>query len=529
MLKSYVDDIQLHTGLAGSSSSRARHPLQARRKAALQRQQQQGSRVTLLHRQLIEEQEQLREGQRGLRRHQKQLQRDAAAAAAEAAAAAAGEALAGVTAAPADSTAASAEAAAEAAAAAGDVNHVMQMYVGTSNRDAAAVQWDDPDDVLQHVSVRVHFTGTDEDASQLQQMYEHGVQQLVEFVQHCKAAAAAQAAALAAGQQQQQQMRLQGKQPNPSSSSSMQWLVDAAAAAAAAHCQDSAAVIRNATPFLLFDQTYQPDDSLYFQQQQQEQQLLQAWDLFKEASLQDHDGPSSFRGLLWGLLRQLKPSVLPWYQQMAAANKQGGSAPSTTQQQQQQAGSSSSVDMVNDAPADLWEAVGGSIASDLILIPPAFRDLLGSGWAGGSGRLPPAVASSGSCMAVAAATAAAADAAERQPEEQQRSAAAARMLVVQYARTLRRSNSAVVSGLMCMGFGNDRAMSCDVLLHAMLIIFSSMLQRSDSPKATLHASETLVGALELCVAELQPHGQLSALLKRVHNPRKYLVCIQLQR
>ncbi|WIA21283.1 hypothetical protein OEZ85_000516 [Tetradesmus obliquus] len=97
--------------------------------------------------------------------------------------------------------------------------------------------------------------------------------------------------------------------------------------------------------------------------------------------------------------------------------------------------------MVNDAGPEFWEAVGGSIASDLILIPPAFRDLLGSGWAGGSGRLPAAAASSRSRVAAAAAAAAAAEAAGSAAEQQQ-SAAAARMLVVQYARTLRRSTSA---------------------------------------------------------------------------------------
>jgi hypothetical protein len=467
VLKTYLK--ARYFGVDGKPNSGSRRltltPVHARRRALLQRQLQEGSRVRKLRQRLIDEQNQFREGQRQLRRLQKQQQQQqqqgasyladlAAEAAATAAEAAAAKASADGSAAKAAAVEAAAYAdAAAAAAAAGPGMQLLEMHVGglgsssSSNAAGVQVQWDDPQQLLQHLSVRVHFTGSEEDALSKQQRHMQTMQQLLQFQQHCQAAAAAHAAAPAAAQQQQQQ-----QQHRQQGASTMQCLADAAAAAAAAASPasttaavDDASYLSLLSSWLLFDHT---DIGLADQlltldpaQQQHYNTLLQSWELWQVAAWQQMDSITSFRGLLWSLLQQLKPSVQQWYQQMATSSS--AAAPN---QQQQHGGSSSSssVDMVNDAPPDLWEAVGGSIASDLIVIPPAFRDLLGSGWAGGAGRLPPAVASSGSQVAVAAAAAAAADAAGS-AEEQQQSAAAARMLVVQYARSLRRIQDEVVS------------------------------------------------------------------------------------
>jgi hypothetical protein len=321
--------------------------------------------------------------------------------------------------------------------------HISALSGSSSSGLGVQFDWDDPEELLQHLAVRTHFTGSDEQALAKQQQHEQYMRELLEFLQYCKAAAAAEAAALAARQQ------LAGS----SSSSNMQRLIEAAAAAAfefmpspaaSAAGFSSAEFATQLSAWQLFNQfdASKPELANALRTAGPYTNLMMACELWEDSAWQQSDGASSFRRLLWSLLQQLKPSVQPFYQQMLAASK-GSRSEAGKPPHQPGSSSSSSEDIVNEAPPELWEAVGASIAADLILVPPAFRDLLATGWTGGAGRLPPAVASSGSSVAVAAATAAAAADAASSAEEQQRSAAAARLLVVQYARTLRRSSELV--------------------------------------------------------------------------------------
>jgi hypothetical protein len=108
------------------------------------------------------------------------------------------------------------------------------------------------------------------------------------------------------------------------------------------------------------------------------------------------------RQLLWEVLKQLKPAACHWYEAGAGHH------------QQQQGGASAAPASVPEctSPA-LWSTLTRSLASDLLLVPPSIRDLVGNGWAAGAGRLG---GDSGSSVA----------------------GVAARMLAVQYARAATR-------------------------------------------------------------------------------------------
>jgi hypothetical protein len=165
-------------------------------------------------------------------------------------------------------------------------------------------------------------------------------------------------------------------------------------------------------------------------------------------------GQSSTRSLLWQLLSQGKPSAVQWFQHAveqqqhrqqqqqqqqhgahsSSASGSSAKAPKATSKASSSASASASASVrtrqeagaaavaaalaVPDSTSvQLWRVMGGSLASELLLVPPAFRDLLGNDWAAGAGRLGPADSSSSS---------------------DGEASAAARLLVVQYARAARR-------------------------------------------------------------------------------------------
>jgi hypothetical protein len=119
------------------------------------------------------------------------------------------------------------------------------------------------------------------------------------------------------------------------------------------------------------------------------------------------------RHLLWQAVCQLKPAAEAWYQRAAAHQQQ-------QQQQQQQQGQPAEVTMPESTSPALWSTLTRSLASDLLLVPPGIRDMIGNDWAAGAGRLAGAGVSSSSS-----------------------SSAAARMLAVQYARAARRQYAQV--------------------------------------------------------------------------------------
>jgi hypothetical protein len=101
------------------------------------------------------------------------------------------------------------------------------------------------------------------------------------------------------------------------------------------------------------------------------------------------------RQLLWNVMQQLKPAACHWYETGAAHHQiQQQKQQSTKQQQQaQQPGKGASSDSAVTAAVPkcssqvLWRAITCSLASDLLLVPPSIRDLVGNGWAAGAGRL----------------------------------------------------------------------------------------------------------------------------------------------
>jgi hypothetical protein len=121
------------------------------------------------------------------------------------------------------------------------------------------------------------------------------------------------------------------------------------------------------------------------------------------------------RQLLWEVLKQLKPAACHWYEAGAAHHHL------------QQGGASAAPASVPEctSPA-LWSTLTRSLASDLLLVPPSIRDLVGNGWAAGAGRL--GAGGGGSSSGVAG--------------------VAARMLAVQYARAARRQYAKVRVGAL---------------------------------------------------------------------------------
>jgi hypothetical protein len=128
----------------------------------------------------------------------------------------------------------------------------------------------------------------------------------------------------------------------------------------------------------------------------------------------------STRQLLWQLLVQAKPAAGPWYQHGAIHY---------SQQQQKLVGSNTMLKAAAAAaglasvpectsPA-LWSTLTHSLATDLLLVPPSIRDLLGNGWAAGVGRL-------------------GAGGDGNDGGNSSSSSVAARMLAVQYARAARK-------------------------------------------------------------------------------------------
>jgi hypothetical protein len=137
------------------------------------------------------------------------------------------------------------------------------------------------------------------------------------------------------------------------------------------------------------------------------------WDQVEE----DEAAGVSTRQLLWEVLGQVKPSACQWYEAATRHHHQ-----QLLQQPEDLAPDQEPAAATSVSPA-LWSTLTHSLASDLLLVPPSIRDMIGNGWAAGAGRLGPigtGLDSSGSG-----------------------SATAARMLAVQYARAARRQYAQV--------------------------------------------------------------------------------------
>jgi hypothetical protein len=136
-------------------------------------------------------------------------------------------------------------------------------------------------------------------------------------------------------------------------------------------------------------------------------------DAVVQSSAQERRVGDSIRSLLWQVMGQVKPASCQWYQHAAQHHQQ---------QQQQRVGEGAaaasaggvSVSVPESTSAALWSALTRSLASDLLLVPPSIRDMMGNDWAAGVGRLGADAGSSSS------------------------NSTAARMLAVQYARAARR-------------------------------------------------------------------------------------------
>jgi hypothetical protein len=150
---------------------------------------------------------------------------------------------------------------------------------------------------------------------------------------------------------------------------------------------------------------------------------------------------SAVRLLLWEVLSTAKPSACHWYKTAAAyhehlqrkqskGGKQGGSSAAAAAASAEATG----AHVPESASAGLWSTLTSSLASDLLLVPPSIRDLVGNGWAAGAGRL-------------------------QGPEEGYTSSSSssaspagvgARMLLVQYARAVRRQYAKVSGNTWCL-------------------------------------------------------------------------------
>ena len=105
------------------------------------------------------------------------------------------------------------------------------------------------------------------------------------------------------------------------------------------------------------------------------------------------------RQLLWEVMQQLKPAACHWYETGAAHHHTQQQKQQSDKQQQQQeeaqqpgspgegASSEPAVAVPKCSSQVLWRAITCSLASDLLLVPPSIRDLMGNGWAAGAGRL----------------------------------------------------------------------------------------------------------------------------------------------
>jgi hypothetical protein len=145
-----------------------------------------------------------------------------------------------------------------------------------------------------------------------------------------------------------------------------------------------------------------------------------------EQQQQQGEGGGSMRQLLWQLLTHMKPAACLWYQHGASHHSQ--------QQQQQRkhvgsskrlaaaaaAASAASAAVHECTSAALWSTLTRSLASDLLLVPPSIRDLVGNGLAAGAGRLGAGGDANGSGI-----------------DSSSSNSVAARMLVVQCARAAR--------------------------------------------------------------------------------------------
>jgi len=140
------------------------------------------------------------------------------------------------------------------------------------------------------------------------------------------------------------------------------------------------------------------------------------------------------RQLLWEVLQQMKPAACQWYehgaqhyqqQQQHAPAERPTAASSSTAPSSAADAKSAAASVPECCSVELWSSLAHSIASDVLLVPPGIRDMVGNGWAAGAGRLGDMgadIASSSSSSS---------------------SSAAARMLVVQYARAARRKYAQV--------------------------------------------------------------------------------------
>ena len=134
------------------------------------------------------------------------------------------------------------------------------------------------------------------------------------------------------------------------------------------------------------------------------------------------------RQMLWEVLIWFKGSASPWYEAAAAAYQREHQTASTAAS----SGPDSSKAPVPEctSPA-LWCTLTRSLASDLLLVPPSIRDLVGNGWAAGAGML--GASGHGSSGGGSSSSSGVAG-------------VAARMLVVQYARAARRQYVQVCTG-----------------------------------------------------------------------------------
>jgi hypothetical protein len=156
------------------------------------------------------------------------------------------------------------------------------------------------------------------------------------------------------------------------------------------------------------------------EQQQQQQQPQEG---VRSGLLATIMGPVSTRQLLWEVLGALKPSACQWYEAAAAQHMQ----------QQHESGNFGAVGSAEASAASvpacpsaaLWTTLTRSLASNLLLVPPSLRDMLGNDWAAGAGRLG-AVGDAGGNSNTSGSSGSSGDGSA--------AATAARMLVVQYAQ-----------------------------------------------------------------------------------------------
>jgi hypothetical protein len=136
--------------------------------------------------------------------------------------------------------------------------------------------------------------------------------------------------------------------------------------------------------------------------------------VFEQAAAQQKAGMST-RQLLWEVVKQLKPAACHWYEAGAGHHQQQlrQKLHSIAQMDAPVSRSSDTASVPECTSPALWSTLTRSLASDLLLVPPSIRDLVGNGWAAGAGRLG---GDSGSSVA----------------------GVAARMLAVQYARAATR-------------------------------------------------------------------------------------------